>query len=120
MAGAPFNIAGVLEDFGVVRQRSLCDGQFAESSAIVEKAIVIINRQSEVRLARVGLKMQCVLHGGIGQIETVRAAVKPIPIDSAMNSGEQAPAKQELRITSHRFIQEVRSLRELLPGVQWI
>src|SRR6266404_4287253 len=117
---APFDIASVFEDLGVIRQRSFCDGQFAEGAVIIEKAIIIINRQRQVSFARIRLESQCRLHRSIGQIETGRAAVKSVPVDSAMYFGEQAPAKQELRITSESFIEQLRRLRKLLSGVKWI
>src|SRR5215471_17026952 len=95
VAFAAVDHAGVPEYISAVGQCAPGDSKLAASTPVIAEPVVVINAQSEVGFARIGLQAKSCFHGRFGQIQTGRGAIVALKVSSAMYSRQQAPSLRE-------------------------
>src|SRR5206468_12013910 len=117
LAVATIDESSVQKDVGIIKQSAFGNSQLVAGPPVIAKTVVIIVGQGKVNFTRIRLKVQSGLQSSVRQVKARLRVVMASKVSNAMNSGEQTPSLQEVRIAHDGFIKQLGRFRKLLPGM---
>src|ERR1051325_5080011 len=95
-----------IPDLGVVRCREVSDSELSPGQLVIPISVVIIISQGNARIPQIRLQAHRIISRKLSLGETRPAAVVAKPIQFAVNPGNQAERKSELRIALNCVAQQ--------------